>query len=73
MGKLAARLSGAVHHPVKDATGLRGKYDFDLYWVSDTGIGDLDRDDNSGSNVSRALQEQLGLKLVPLNPKWTSW
>ncbi len=34
MEQLAGMLGGQLGKPVTDATGLKGKYDFELYWVS---------------------------------------
>jgi uncharacterized protein (TIGR03435 family) len=54
---LADRLSVRLQRTVVDKTGLTGKYDFDL---------SLDLSDPSGvPSLFPALQEQLGLKLVP--------
>lgn len=55
-------LSSVLGRPVKDATGLRGFYDFRLQWTPD------DIDPNStgadgGPSLFAALQEQLGLRL----------
>jgi uncharacterized protein (TIGR03435 family) len=55
---LAAMLSGQLHHPVIDATGLTGKYDIALYWDM-RGTSDPD----AGPTLEAALQSQLGLKL----------
>jgi uncharacterized protein (TIGR03435 family) len=49
---------------VVDKTGLTGRYDFSLRWTPD------DAPDSSASHPSApsmftAIQEQLGLKLVP--------
>lgn len=61
MEQLALYLAGAVGRPVDDATGLKGKYDFTLKWIMDWGQRSSTAD--SGPNLFRALQEQLGLKL----------
>jgi uncharacterized protein (TIGR03435 family) len=61
MERLAGTLSGQVHHPVTDATGLKGKYDFDLNYITDSAAPSTIED--AGPNIFRALQEQLGLKL----------
>jgi len=45
-------------HLVVDKTGLDGAYQFDLTWSRDGS-------ENSGPSFFTALQEQLGLKLVP--------
>jgi uncharacterized protein (TIGR03435 family) len=60
MADLAASVAQDLSSPVKDATGLKGKYDFTLRWVDQPpGINT----DEGGPNMIRALQEQLGLKL----------
>jgi uncharacterized protein (TIGR03435 family) len=60
MEQLAGRLSNQLSRPVFDATGLKGKYDFTLRWVTE---GFTLSDDDSGPTIFQALQEQLGLKL----------
>jgi len=47
--------------PVIDKTGLTGNYDIDLHWMPDDQQGTPD----AGPSLFTALQEQLGLKLVP--------
>ncbi len=60
MADLAASVAQDLSCPVKDATALKGKYDFTLRWVDQPpGINT----DEGGPNMIRALQEQLGLKL----------
>jgi uncharacterized protein (TIGR03435 family) len=59
MTQFAENLASQVKHPVADATGLRGKYDFTLNWIADG----ADATNDTGPNIFRALQEQLGLKL----------
>jgi len=55
---LAGMLSGQLHHPVIDATGLTGNYDIALYWdMSGTSNPD------AGPTLEAAVQSQLGLKL----------
>jgi len=60
MTQLAALLQGQLDHPVTNATGLTGKYDFNLQWVTD-GLAPLG--DDPGPPLMVAVQEQLGLKL----------
>jgi uncharacterized protein (TIGR03435 family) len=58
MAGLASRLSGLVFHldrPVVDRTGLKGSYDFTLYWSSR---------DPTGPSLFTAIEEQLGLRLA---------
>jgi bla regulator protein BlaR1 len=75
---LVEQLSWQLGHTVVDKTGLTGNYDFSLRWTpgeSEPGMNKLmgfkPATDSSASNESSgptlftALQEQLGLKLVP--------
>jgi uncharacterized protein (TIGR03435 family) len=63
---------------VIDATGLKGSYDFTLNWTLEDvrntqfngagaaqGPANTPPPDSSGPSILTALQEQLGLKLVP--------
>jgi uncharacterized protein (TIGR03435 family) len=50
-------LEGELGIPVVDQTGLTGNYDVDLKWN--------EQNDPQHENLKRALQEQLGLELVP--------
>jgi len=61
MEEFAVSLSYDLHKPVTDATGLKGKYDFTLHWISE-GAGPSTGDD-TGPTLFRALPEQLGLRL----------
>jgi len=74
MDALARQLAGQVQKPVVDATGLKGKYDYSIYWSTSSrvapppppgvsGIDALPNTDNSGPTIFTAIQEQLGLKL----------
>lgn len=77
MEQFARRLSNMVARPVKDATGLTGKYDFELSFAPDMssmmmgpmpppggdGPGPVSAPQDSGPTIFTALQEQLGLKL----------
>jgi uncharacterized protein (TIGR03435 family) len=58
---LAFNLSGDAGRLVVNKTGLTGKYDFTLTWTPDEQQGTLD----AGPTLFTALEEQLGLKLVP--------
>ena len=78
MDQLAGQLSNMVGRPVKNSTGLTGKYDFTLSFQPDMaammggmpppnkfdgpGPGPNAPEDN-GPTIYTALQEQLGLKL----------
>jgi uncharacterized protein (TIGR03435 family) len=57
---------------VADNTGLDGTFDFELSWTPDPGQlppglppGDVPGIDPNGPSLFTALEEQLGLKLVP--------
>lgn len=74
MDQLARNLSGSLHKPVADATGLKGKYDFTLSYIYDgPGAPAMPPPGNtqplppamdpSGPTLIRAVQEQLGLRL----------
>jgi uncharacterized protein (TIGR03435 family) len=56
---LADVLRGHLDRTIKDETGLLGRYDFSLRWAIE------DDGDTAGPSIFTALQEQLGLKLVP--------
>jgi uncharacterized protein (TIGR03435 family) len=68
---LAAILRVDVDRPVVNKTGLTGSYDWDLTWTPRRFLqGAFDHDqfptiDPDGPSVFTAVQEQLGLKLVP--------
>jgi len=57
--KLATMLERQLQRKVVDATGLKGKYDFKLWWSP---VADSD-DSDGGPTLFGALQNQLGLKL----------
>ena len=72
--EMASVFSNQVGHPVTDGTGLKGKYDYTVYWSASTGramaappptadAGVRPADDADGPSLFAALQEQLGLKL----------
>jgi uncharacterized protein (TIGR03435 family) len=58
MASFAKSLSGEVHRPVVDKTGLDGNYDLGFNWSPDDSAPDA-----IGSSIFTALEEQLGLKL----------
>ncbi len=64
---MAEYLARQVGRPVEDKTGLDGKYDFHLQWSSDD-LSEAAKDTGATDRppiLTIALQEQLGLKLVP--------
>jgi uncharacterized protein (TIGR03435 family) len=61
MEQTASQLSFQLGRHVVDATGLKGKYDFTLYWQSEDPRNSTDGE--SGPTLMQAIQEQLGLKL----------
>jgi uncharacterized protein (TIGR03435 family) len=72
MEDIAKTLHAMVARPVADRTGLTGVYDVDLKWSrhdlsADAGTSDSPNDSPS---IFAALQEQLGLKLVPRRDKF---
>jgi uncharacterized protein (TIGR03435 family) len=54
-------ISNLAGRTVVDKTGLMGNYDFDLKWTPDNQQGTSD----AGPTLFTALEEQLGLKVVP--------
>ena len=56
MDEFARKLVNQLDLPVRNATGLAGRYDYSLYWASPSA-------DNSGPSLFTALASQLGLKL----------
>lgn len=68
MSSFAKTLSDDLHKTVIDKTGLTEKYDFEAKWLRDdapTVAGSGDSNEETPPTVYTALQEQLGLKLVP--------
>lgn len=65
MADFANRLAVQLGHPVTDATGLSGKYDLTLSWVSGSLRPQAGDADSPGPDLLGAVQEQLGLKLEP--------
>ncbi|HXE07253.1 MAG TPA: TIGR03435 family protein [Acidobacteriaceae bacterium] len=59
----AERMQFFVDRPVVDQTGLAGKYDFSLHYTVDE---TRTADPNAPPGLFTAIQEQLGLKLVPV-------
>jgi uncharacterized protein (TIGR03435 family) len=77
MQEILKTLSFHLGRPVVDATGLKGKYEFDMTWIVDmSGIqaslaaramapdsGPPMAEADSGPTLQQAVQDQLGLKL----------
>ena len=61
IGSLVFALSDLLSRNVVDKTGLSGNYDIELKWTPDDQQGTPD----AGPTLFTALEEQLGLKLVP--------
>ena len=55
----ALQLSGQLNAPVVNQTGLKGKYDIDLYWDA----GQHEPGEDRGPDLIQAIKEQLGLNL----------
>ena len=69
-GMLEAPFFGLDGRPIVNHTGLTGTYDLSLHWTPDQPAaaspdGTVAAPDDSGVSIFTALQEQLGLKLVP--------
>jgi len=68
---LAELLSDYVDRPVLDETGIEGLFDFKLIWTPDETQRELSPAeqhapvDPNGASILAAIQEQLGLRLVP--------
>jgi uncharacterized protein (TIGR03435 family) len=70
MGRIADWLSESrgVDRPVIDRTGLKGGYYIKIQWVPEqrhAEMGSAPSPGPSGPSIYTALQQQLGLKLVP--------
>jgi uncharacterized protein (TIGR03435 family) len=64
----AGFLDAQLGLPVTDVTGLLGRYDIALSWTSGGGISPRagsESDPDAGLTIESAVQQQLGLKLVP--------
>jgi bla regulator protein blaR1 len=72
---LARQLSRQLGTPVVDKTGLKGDYDFSLQWAAPAEQAsqesekapEIAQDEASGVSLRAAVEQQLGLKLVPQN------
>lgn len=56
MDEFARKLVNQLDLPVRNATGLPGRYDYSLYWANALA-------DDAGPSLFSALESQLGLKL----------
>ena len=66
MEQLAMQLSRPVGRPVTNNTGLSGGFDYDLRWAPEqTGADAGALRESALPSIFTALEEQLGLKLVP--------
>jgi uncharacterized protein (TIGR03435 family) len=71
MSSFARSLSEQLNYTVIDKTGLVGRYDLHLRWspegvaMSGVDAGQSSTSDAAGPSMFLALQEQLGLRLVP--------
>jgi uncharacterized protein (TIGR03435 family) len=65
MELLAMQLSRPVGRPVTNNTGLVGGFDYDLRWAPEPIVPDAGILRESTPSLFTALEEQLGLKLVP--------
>jgi uncharacterized protein (TIGR03435 family) len=76
--QIATMIGGQLNHPVTDATGLTGKYDVRLTFVSENvargpalagpgpeGGAPVAPEPEGGPTLTSAIQDQLGLKLQP--------
>lgn len=72
MEDIAKILHAMVARPVADRTGLTGVFDVDLRWTRYDLSADAVASDspNDSPSIFAALQEQLGLKLVPRRDKF---
>ena len=71
ISNLAANLGGPIDSFVEDKTGINGKYDISLRWDPDPNRVEMQGADgtsptaDSDPSLFTAVQEQLGLKLIP--------
>jgi uncharacterized protein (TIGR03435 family) len=63
MPELALELLSSVDRPSVDQTGLKGRYDFQLKWLTDESHAS---DPDAPPGLFTAIQEQIGLKLEPM-------
>jgi uncharacterized protein (TIGR03435 family) len=70
LSRLTAALGNVLHRPVIDKTGLTGKYDFSIDFKMDLrtlGLppSEADNAPEPGPDLAAAVEQQLGLRLVP--------
>jgi uncharacterized protein (TIGR03435 family) len=63
MAELAGKLASLMGRPVKDETGLEGKYVLSMRWGKDTSDSSAPDLPAVAAGLFAALQSQLGLKL----------
>jgi len=63
MAEFADNLSGNLGVPVRDLTGIDGKYSFELRWNPEGAPSSTVDEAIPGTSIFSAIQEQLGLKL----------
>ena len=67
MERLAGMLAGQMRKPVVDTTGLKGKYEINLFWDAGSALAAPDNRPDAGDPgppLEQALVDQLGLRLV---------
>lgn len=73
LGDYLTLIPGVSKRPIVDQTGLSGKYDFTLRWVTEanrpSSLGTAPQPPSLGPTFQDALREQLGLKLKPTNAR----
>ncbi len=68
---IALVLTREVGRPIVNHTNLPGQYDFEMTYAPDTGAKISSATEDAGPSIFTALNEQLGLKLVPAKePVW---
>ena len=65
MAVLAEELSKVTGRDVIDQTGIIGRYDLKIQWAPDDLNANATSETTSGPSIFTALEEQLGLHLVP--------
>ena len=68
IAQLATSLTPFLNRLTTDKTGLTGRFDVELTWTPEqfsSAVATAAADDSQGPSIFTALQEQLGLRLVP--------